>query len=93
MPLSLRQRREITARQFLSISIEPQSDGLWKAILMEDGKALYASAAQWTPEEALPFAAYELGALVDKRVDAIEAADVSDEPRMHAPTECHGAWL
>lgn len=96
MTLSRRQRREVRARQFLSLVCEPLSDGQWCAMLMEDGKCLYRSSSQHTPAEALPFAVYECDALVEKRVDAQEredeASDGIEAKAMHSPQEAHGVW-
>ncbi len=85
MPFSLRQRREFMAREFLSISIRPLSDGRWIAVLVEsatpDDIERYTSTPQDTTAEALCLADYELDALVEKRVDQIEADERDEDVR------------
>lgn len=79
MPFSLRTRREISAREPLSISIRPLSDGRWVAVLIEEAHPRdierYTSSAQDTTAEALTLADYELAALVERRVDDIESEE------------------
>lgn len=83
MAFSLRQRREISAREPLSISIRPLSDGRWVAVLIEEAHPRdierYTSSAQDTTAEALTLADFELAALVERRVDALEAEDQDSE--------------
>lgn len=83
MAFSLRQRREISAREPLSISIRPLSDGEYHAVLIEEAHPhdieRYTSASQPSMAEALTLAEHEMHQLVERRVDALEAQDQDSE--------------
>lgn len=96
MALSRHERRCIRARQFLSIVLEPLSDGQWSALVMNDGVALYTSPPKPSAAEALPHGIYELDAYVERVMES-EDREVADPDSvevksMNAPREHFGQW-